>query len=105
MTKSISLALALAFVCCGADAQSVQQYPPTTNRPVLTDAQIALKIVAMSRARYPGPCGCPDDVDRAGRSCGRRSAYSRPGGRFVYCYPSDVTPGMIVDYRAGRLGY
>jgi hypothetical protein len=101
MTKWISVAfVALAF---SAHAQSVQPYPAPAKRPALTDAQVALKIVAMSRAQYAGPCGCPDDVDRAGRSCGRRSAYSRPGGKYVYCYPHDVTQGMIADYRAGRL--
>ena len=31
-------------------------------------------------------CDCPYDVDRAGRTCGRRSAYSKPGGRSPQCY-------------------
>jgi hypothetical protein len=30
-------------------------------------------------------CTCPDDLDRAGRRCGRRSAYSRSGKRFSEC--------------------
>ena len=31
-------------------------------------------------------CDCPYDIDRAGRRCGRRSAYSKPGGRAPVCY-------------------
>ena len=102
--KWFSLAFAMALAC-SANAQSVQQYPPPAKRPVLTDAQVAMAIVRMSRAQYyvHGPCACPDDLDRAGRSCGRRSAYSRPGGRVPLCYPRDVSNGMIADYRAGQL--
>src|SRR6266581_9800454 len=42
---------------------------------------------------------CPYSVDRAGRSCGRRSAYSRPGGASPLCYEKDVTQKMVDDYR------
>jgi hypothetical protein len=34
-------------------------------------------------------CDCPYDRDRRGGSCGRRSAYSRPGGRSPICYVGD----------------
>jgi endonuclease YncB( thermonuclease family) len=30
-------------------------------------------------------CSCPDDMDRAGRRCGRRSAYLRSGGKSLAC--------------------
>jgi hypothetical protein len=33
------------------------------------------------------------------RACGSRSAYSRPGGRALLCYPSDVSEAMIKNYR------
>jgi Bacterial SH3 domain len=59
------------------------------------DAEIIARMRAASRASYPGPCACPYDTDRAGRSCGRRSAFSRPGGYEPLCYPADVTPAMI----------
>ncbi|GAB4063971.1 hypothetical protein GCM10028812_00300 [Ancylobacter sonchi] len=38
------------------------------------------------REPYVGTCDCPYDVMRNGRSCGGRSAYSRPGGRKPKCY-------------------
>lgn len=40
-----------------------------------TDQQIRQKIIRESIAQYRGSCPCPYNVDRAGRSCGRRSAY------------------------------
>jgi hypothetical protein len=46
------------------------------------------------------PCACPSDTDRAGRSCGARSAYSRPGGFKPLCNPFDVTLSMISAFRA-----
>ncbi|MEA3015505.1 MAG: hypothetical protein QOI38_227 [Sphingomonadales bacterium] len=64
-----------------------------------TDAQIRQRLIRQSIAAYPGSCPCPYSVDRAGRRCGGRSAYSRPGGYAPLCYPSDVTPAMI---RAAR---
>lgn len=42
-----------------------------------------------SIANYKGSCPCPYNVDRAGRLCGRRSAYSRQGGAQPLCYPED----------------
>ncbi len=39
------------------------------------------------RASQAGNCECPYDTDRAGRACGKRSAYSRLGGRSgAQCY-------------------
>jgi hypothetical protein len=65
-----------------------------------SDIAIIARLIAASRASYPGPCACPYDTDRAGRSCGRRSAYSRPGGYEPLCYPKDVTLAMIEKERA-----
>jgi endonuclease YncB( thermonuclease family) len=31
------------------------------------------------------PCACPEDMDRAGRRCGRRSGFTRPGGGESHC--------------------
>jgi hypothetical protein len=64
-----------------------------------SDAQIKQRIISQSIASYSGSCPCPYNVDRAGRSCGRRSAYSRPGGAAPICYASDVTPAVV---RAAR---
>ncbi|HEX8365272.1 MAG TPA: hypothetical protein VF603_08320 [Allosphingosinicella sp.] len=64
-----------------------------------TDAQIRQRLIRQSIAAYPGSCPCPYSVDRAGRRCGARSAYSRPGGYAPLCYPSDITPAMIRSAR------
>jgi hypothetical protein len=35
-----------------------------------------------------GTCACPDDTDKAGHRCGKRSAFCRPGGAEVQCFRS-----------------
>jgi hypothetical protein len=60
-----------------------------------TDAQMKQRIIRESIASYSGSCPCPYNTDRAGRRCGARSAYSRPGGYAPICYPADVTPAMV----------
>jgi hypothetical protein len=84
--KYVVLALvAAAFAAAPAAAQS--------------DAQIRQRIIRQSIASYPGACPCPYNVDRAGRSCGRRSAYSRPGGYAPICYPADVSQAQVEEFR------
>jgi len=71
----------------------------------LTDCQIAERIVRQSRAddyATGHPCACPDDLARNGSMCGRRSAYSRPGGAEPKCYPQDVTASDIAAYKAAH---
>jgi hypothetical protein len=65
----------------------------------MSDAQVRRAIVSDSIDSYPGPCACPYNVMRNRRACGRRSAYSRPGGYSPVCYPRDVTEAMVKDYR------
>jgi hypothetical protein len=64
-----------------------------------SDAQIKQRLIRESIAAYPGSCPCPYNVDRAGRSCGRRSAYSRPGGYAPLCYPNDVSRAEVERWR------
>ena len=85
MKKFISLFLIFA---CNVYAQ-----------PKLTDEQIKQQIIQQSIASYSGNCPCPYNVARNGSSCGRRSAYSKPGGYDPICYPRDVTPSMVQDFR------
>jgi hypothetical protein len=69
----------------------------------LTDQQIATTIVTASRDAYyrtGHPCACPEDSARNGSRCGKRSAYSRPGGAEPYCYVADVPKEKIEAYRA-----
>jgi hypothetical protein len=68
----------------------------------LTDEQIVATIIQASRNGYYAtghPCACPYDRARNGSSCGRRSAYSRPGGAEPKCYPNDVSKAEIEAYR------
>lgn len=38
-----------------------------------------------------GPCACPDDKDKAGHKCGKRSAFCQKGGIEIKgCYKVDV---------------
>ena len=51
-----------------------------------------------STARYSGSCPCPYSRTKRGHKCGKRSAWSRPGGASPLCYPDDVSPKMIRRY-------
>jgi hypothetical protein len=64
-----------------------------------TDAEIRQEIINASIASYRGSCPCPYNVDRAGRRCGPRSAYSKPGGASPICYENDATQKMVDEYR------
>jgi len=56
---------------------------------------IIQQIIADSIAQYPRPCACPFNTDRAGHSCVRRSAYSKPSGYAPTCYAQDVTDELV----------
>lgn len=72
------------------------------SRQNLSRDQIVSILIADSLASYRGNCPCPYNTDSAGRSCGRRSAYSRPGGRSPLCYRSDVSTAQIERFRTNR---
>ena len=68
----------------------------------LPDTQIREEIVRGSVGAYLAtghPCACPYNSARNGSRCGGRSAYSRPGGASPLCYPSDVSDGMVLDWK------
>ena len=65
-----------------------------------TDDEIRELMIAESLASYSGTCPCPYFSDRAGRRCGGRSAYSRPGGASPLCYKTDITDEAVAAYRA-----
>lgn len=62
-------------------------------------------LIRQSIANYSGNCPCPYNRDRAGRKCGRRSAWSRPGGYSPLCYDSDVSRSRLTAYfsREGKI--
>ena len=64
-----------------------------------SDAQIKQAIIKESIDSYPGNCPCPYNTDRAGRRCGARSAYNRPGGYAPKCFASDVSAADVAAYR------
>lgn len=69
------------------------------NGTILSDDKIKHILIQQSISAYPGNCPCPYHADRAGRQCGKRSAWYKAGGYTPLCYPSDVTPQMIERYR------
>lgn len=69
-------------------------------KPQLSDKKIIEILIARSHGLYSGNCPCPYNRARNGSRCGKRSAYSRPGGASPLCYASDVSRSMINDYRA-----
>lgn len=87
----------------GKTEEQQQPKPKKTERPgleVLSDVAIIARLIALDAASYSGNCRCPENTDRAGRRCGARSAYSKPGGREPLCYAHDVSPSMIANFRA-----
>ena len=85
--RAAAFVLAMTAVAAGSGARAQ------------SDAQVKQRIIRQSIASYPGSCPCPYNVDRAGRRCGARSAYDRPGGHAPICYPGDVTPAMLREAR------
>jgi hypothetical protein len=63
--------------------------------PTLSRGDAVRMLIQRSIASYRGSCPCPYNLDRAGRRCGGRSAYSRAGGYSPICYEGDVTEAMI----------
>ncbi|MCW5712005.1 SH3 domain-containing protein [Shinella sp.] len=68
--------------------------------PVVPDSVLIQRIIAESLDSYPSSCACPYSRDRAGKRCGKRSAYSKPGGYAPVCFPGDVTHAMIEAFRS-----
>jgi hypothetical protein len=75
---------------------------PAISREPFSDAQVRQAIIQDSIARYQAtghPCACPYNLARNGSRCGARSAYRRPGGAEPFCFPQDVSDGMVADWR------
>jgi hypothetical protein len=100
MKQHRPIILVLAFLAIFATDRVVA-------RQQLDDSQIRQQIIQESVGAYlttGHPCACPYNSARNGSSCGQRSAYSRPGGAAPLCYPSDVTNGMMVDWKRQHPG-
>ena len=53
------------------------------------------KMIKDSISKYNGKCACPYQLMSNGRKCGKRSAYSKPGGYSPLCYPKDISDDLI----------
>ena len=73
---------------------------PAATETEKTDSEVKQELIRQSISSYSGSCPCPYNRDRAGRRCGKRSAYSRPGGASPLCYEHDVSQKMVDEYRA-----
>ena len=65
----------------------------------INNTEIIQNIIQNSIASYQGNCPCPYSITVSGSKCGKRSAYSKPGGYAPICYPENVTPAMISSYK------
>ncbi len=48
------------------------------------------EMIKESITNYLGKCPCPYSIMSNGKKCGKRSAYSKPGGYEPLCYISDI---------------
>jgi hypothetical protein len=95
-SKSVMSVITIIFtIVVGLSSASASQ-------KAMTDTQVKKAIIRESIAGYPGNCPCPYNAASNGSRCGRRSAYSRPGGYAPICYESDVPQGMIKEWRESR---
>lgn len=64
-----------------------------------SDSEIKQVLISESIASYSGNSPCPYNRAKGGSRCGKRSAYTKPGGYSPLCYDSDITPAMIKEHR------
>lgn len=72
---------------------------PAGARSNLSDDQIREQMINDSISSYRGSCPCPYNSARNGSSCGKRSAYSKPGGAAPFCYKHDISDEMVRAWR------
>ena len=66
----------------------------------VTDVEIRQQMIQESIASYSGNCPCPYNLARNGSRCGKRSAWSRPGGASPLCFDTDISDEMVERYKA-----
>ena len=57
--------------------------------------KIVQEIIYNSISSYDGKCACPYQRTSNGSRCGKRSAYSKPGGYEPLCFPEDITEDIV----------
>ncbi|WP_414502356.1 hypothetical protein [Zymobacter sp. IVIA_5232.4 C2] len=91
--STMKLALVSAFSLLGTLSIAPSQ------AAAVSDDAVRQQMIQESLDDYPGNCPCPYNTMRNGRSCGGRSAYSRPGGYSPLCYKDDISDEEVSDYR------
>jgi hypothetical protein len=69
-----------------------------------SEDEVKQLIIQESIDSYPGNCPCPYNRAANGSKCGKRSAWSKPGGYEPICYPEEVTQQMIDQWRRASGG-
>lgn len=64
-----------------------------------SDDEIKNIIIKQSIASYPGNCPCPYNSAKNGSRCGKRSAYNKRGGYALKCYPEDISPQELREWK------
>lgn len=64
-----------------------------------SDQEIRKQMIQASIASYSGNCPCPYSLASNGSKCGKRSAYSKPGGYDPLCYEKDISDEMVKKWR------
>lgn len=70
------------------------------DKAILSDSEIRKIMIQQSVSQYPGNCPCPYFRASNGSRCGKRSAWSRPGGYAPLCYESDISEKMLKNNKA-----
>lgn len=91
MMKTVRLLSAL-FVFSALSVQTSSAYDNTE----ITTAK--RKMITESISSYSGNCACPYNSAVNGSSCGKRSAYSKPGGAAPLCYETDITDAQAAEW-------
>ncbi|TVR04079.1 MAG: hypothetical protein EA395_16650 [Phormidium sp. GEM2.Bin31] len=91
LKRLFGLGLLLALIWTLSSSIALAEPQPTATQTVQLAKSTSDSNPPHTPVRSPksGSCQCPYDTDKAGRSCGKRSAYSRPGGDSPRCYKDD----------------
>lgn len=65
----------------------------------VSDVEIKQQMIRESIQSYPGRCPCPYNLASNGSRCGKRSAYSKPGGYAPLCFETDITEQRLDGYK------
>ncbi len=82
--------ITLALLAAGCSAKTESR----------ADDGIKATIVRDSIAKYRRGCPCPYSLNKEGKACDRKSAYSQGYKSAPLCYPRNVTKEAIAAYRA-----